>query len=176
MVGASSLAADVAPSYRISLVRAGEGPDTSWLAQVDDLPSASARAASPEEAVQRAWSAAEKSLGLADTARPSDGARAKRAAGHSGKILVRMPASLHDELAQAAAREGVSLNQLITGVLAGAVEWGADDERVRLRAESTEVGDSGRATRIVLVANLIVVLVAAIAAITLLVVAWQHGF
>ena len=34
-----------------------------------------------------------------------------------------MPATLHDELARAAESEGVSLNQLITGVLAGAVEW-----------------------------------------------------
>ena len=87
-----------------------------------------------------------------------------------------MPSSLHDELAQAAAREGVSLNQLITGVLAGAVEWGADDERVRLRTEPTAAADASRATRIVLIANLVVVLVAATAAITLLVVAWQDGF
>lgn len=175
MVGASSLAAEVAPSYRISLVRAGEGPDAAWLAEVDDLPSASARGASPEEAVQRAWSAAEKSLGLAGTG-SSEGTRAKRSAGHSGKILVRMPSSLHDELAQAAAREGVSLNQLITGVLAGAVEWGADDERMRLRTQPTEAADASRATRIVLIANLVVVLVAAAAAVTLLVVAWQDGF
>ena len=176
MVGASSLAADAAPSYRISLVRAGEGPDAAWFAEVDDLPSTSARGASPEEAVQRAWSAAEKSLGLADAAPSSEGTRAKPSAGHSGKILVRMPSSLHDELAQAAAREGVSLNQLITGVLAGAVEWGADDERVRLRTEPTAAADASRATRIVLIANLVVVLVAATAAITLLVAAWQDGF
>lgn len=175
MVGASSLAEDVTPSYRISLVRAGEGPDASWVAEVDDLPSASARGASPEEAVQRAWSAAEESLGLADAGK-SDGARSKRAPSHSGKILVRMPASLHDELARAAAREGVSLNQLITGVLAGAVEWGADEDRVRLSSQSTHAGHPGRVTRMALIANFVVVLIAAIAAIALLVVAWQGGW
>ena len=89
-----------------------------------------------------------------------------------------MPASLHDELARAAAREGVSLNQLITGVLAGAVEWGAgaDEEGVRLRGQSTHAGHPGRVTRIALIANFVVVLIAAIAAITLLVVAWQGGW
>ena len=174
-MGASSLAEDVAPSYRISLVRAGEGPDASWLAEVEDLPSASARGSSPEEAVQRAWSAAEKSLGLSSV-EDVDETQSKRAASRSGKILVRMPATLHDELARAAEREGVSLNQLITGVLAGAVEWGADDERVRLRGQSAQGEDAGRATRIVLVANFVVVLVAAIAAIALLLVAWQDGW
>jgi RNA polymerase sigma-B factor len=40
---------------------------------------------------------------------------------HSGRILVRMPRSLHAELAQAAEREGVSLNSLITTALSRAV-------------------------------------------------------
>ncbi len=176
MAGASSLAEDLTPSYRISLIRAGEGPDASWVAEVDDLPSASARGASPEEAVQRAWSAAEESLGLVDAGK-TDGAPSKRAPSHSGKILVRMPASLHDELARAAAREGVSLNQLITGVLAGAVEWGAaGEDGVRLSTQSTHAGHPGRVTRIALIANFVVVLIAAIAAIALLVVALYGGW
>lgn len=170
MVGASSAAENVAPSYRISLVRAGDGSDSPWLAEVDDLPGASARGASPEEAVQRAWSAAEKTLGLAGP-RAKDAGRSKQAAGHSGRILVRMPATLHDELAHAAEREGVSLNQLITGVLAGAVEWGGDAERIRLRDDAAQSGGTGRGTRIALVANFVVVLIAAIAAIALLVIA-----
>ena len=37
--------------------------------------------------------------------------------GHSGKILLSMPESLHHKLAAQAEREGVSLNQHIVGLL-----------------------------------------------------------
>jgi hypothetical protein len=87
-----------------------------------------------------------------------------------------MPATLHDELARAAESEGVSLNQLITGVLAGAVEWGTADERVKLRGQASGTGSVSRGARIALVANFAVVLIAAVAAITLLVIAWQQGW
>jgi hypothetical protein len=100
------------------------------------------------------------------------GAQSERTARHSGKLLVRMPATLHDELARAAESEGVSLNQFITGVLAGAVEWGSPDDRAQLRMVASSTG-SGRDLRVALVANFVVVVIAAIAAITLLVVAWQ---
>ena len=39
---------------------------------------------------------------------------------HSGRLLLRMPRALHGELAQAAEREGVSLNRLIVSRLSGA--------------------------------------------------------
>ena len=42
---------------------------------------------------------------------------------HSGRLLLRMPQSLHAELAEAAEREDVSLNQYITNALAAAVSW-----------------------------------------------------
>ena len=48
-------------------------------------------------------------------------------AGHSGRLLVRMPATLHAELAQVARREGVSLNALVIGALSGAVGWRSPD-------------------------------------------------
>src|SRR3954469_22520711 len=41
----------------------------------------------------------------------------------SGKLLVRMPRTLHADLARAADSEGVSLNQLIVGALTSAVAW-----------------------------------------------------
>ena len=40
-----------------------------------------------------------------------------------------MPAGLHEELAGAADRSGISLNQFITNVLAGAVGWGTTLKR-----------------------------------------------
>ena len=99
-----------------------------------------------------------------------DVSQAQIKAKHSGKLLVRMPATLHDELARAAEAEGVSLNQLITGVLAGAVGWRASD------TDASQGGRPARATRIALVANLAVLLVVAVAAIALLAVAWRDGW
>ena len=123
---------DSAP-HRISLIRTGNGSGASWLAEVEGLPGCSARAATPEEAVQRAWAAAES--------------------------------------------EGVSLNQLITGVLASAVEWRSAEGRPASRAAPADAGGlPARLTRAVLAANLVVVLVAAGIAIALLVAAWRSGF
>jgi antitoxin HicB len=41
---------------------------------------------------------------------------------YSGKFVVRLPRSLHRQLAETAEREGVSLNQLVNVALARAVE------------------------------------------------------
>jgi hypothetical protein len=51
---------------------------------------------------------------------PAAGAR-KREGGHSGRLLLRMPESLHAELAEASQREGMSLNGYITETLTNAV-------------------------------------------------------
>jgi predicted HicB family RNase H-like nuclease len=169
VVSVPSLAEDTAASYRISLIRSGEGPDVSWLAEVDGLPNCSRRGASPEEAVQRAWAAVAELPG--PTGEQTEEPKAKTVARHSGKLLVRMPATLHDELARAAEAEGVSLNQLITGALAGAVEWRSGDDRTRSAKQAEEQTLSGRLTRAALAANLTVVSVAAIVAIALLIVA-----
>ena len=104
---------------------------------------------------------------------------------HSGKLLVRMPATLHDELAHAAEREGVSLNQLITSALASAIGWRKGDLGLERRADAAVAGSDAadtategrwpqaRVTRMVLAANFALVLVAAFAAIVLLVMAWN---
>jgi hypothetical protein len=102
---------------------------------------------------------------------------------HSGRLLVRMPQSLHAELARVAEHEGVSLNTLITGALASSVGWregavdglsavdaGAEDDRPRASSQRP------RWTSIALAANLVVVVLAAIVAIVLLVVALGHGW
>jgi hypothetical protein len=41
----------------------------------------------------------------------------------SGRVLVRMPISLHEALSNIAQAEGVSMNQFICGVLAVAIDW-----------------------------------------------------
>jgi hypothetical protein len=47
--------------------------------------------------------------------------------GTTGRILLRLPKSLHAELVAAAAEEGVSLNQFAVAGLASAVHWRAPD-------------------------------------------------
>jgi hypothetical protein len=98
-----------------------------------------------------------------------------------------MPQSLHAELARAAEREEVSLNQFITNSLAAAVEWRRPNNEADEAAPATtpEQPDPPRAAelenapprwlRAALVTNVIVVGVAAIVAVILLVVAWQQG-
>jgi RNA polymerase sigma-B factor len=104
-----------------------------------------------------------------------EAAQERQPPSHSGRLLVRMPQSLHAELARTAEREGVSLNTLITGALASAVGWreGAVDGLADARDEQR---DRPRWTTIALAANLVVVVLAAVVAIVLLVIAAQHGW
>lgn len=101
---------------------------------------------------------------------------------HSGRLLLRMPQSLHAELARAAEREEVSLNQFITNSLAAAVEWRRPEEEPeplvaeQVPAAAEPASATPRWLRAALVTNVIVVAIAAIVAVVLLVVAWQQGF
>jgi hypothetical protein len=89
-------------------------------------------------------------------------AKASEANGtHSGRLLLRMPPSLHSELAQAAERHGVSLNAYITRILMGTIE---DDGPGR--------PSDNRLLRYAVIADLVLVAIAAIAAVALLLVAW----
>jgi hypothetical protein len=88
----------------------------------------------------------------------------------SGRLLLRMPRSLHGALAQVAERDGTSLNQLITGTLASAIGWTGEGAgggvTVEPRPESG--GGSSRTLTLVLIANAVAVGLAALAAIALL--------
>jgi hypothetical protein len=150
---------------RISLTRTGEGNQATWLAEVEEVPGCTGRGANPEEALRRAWAAAE-------------GSSSEPGPRHSGRLLVRMPATLHDELARAAASEGVSLNQFITGILSGAVAWRVGDALVRAGDSKLEVThrdrwSSGRLRSLLLAGNLFVLLVTSAVAVALLVMAWR---
>ena len=165
MAGAPSILIQPAPTHRISLVPVSDGAEDGWLAEVEGFPQLSARASSPEEAARRAWAAIEATL---EPPSPDAGDRSSRPTpSHSGKLLVRMPATLHDELARTAESEGVSLNQLITGVLASSVAW-----RSAARSHAEGGDRSLRLTRAVLAANFAVVLLAAVVAVALLLTAW----
>ena len=109
------------------------------------------------------------------TAAPSATEQSKRGKkpAPSGRLLLRMPAALHAELARTAEREGVSLNQFITRALAGRIGWGTDGDDEA--APSAEVPADGRARLIAvaLVVNAVVIGLAAVAAIGVLVLAWR---
>lgn len=83
----------------------------------------------------------------------------------SGRLLLRMPRTLHADLAQAAEREGTSLNQFITAALAAKLGSRPDEPR------SEPNQSQSRVIAAALVANAVVIGLAALAAIAVLVVA-----
>ena len=94
----------------------------------------------------------------------------------SGRLLLRMPAALHAELAQWAEREGVSLNQFITKALQSRIGWGTEGEDDATSASHGAPARADERTRLIaiaLVANAIVIGLAAAAAIGVLVLAWR---
>jgi hypothetical protein len=79
-----------------------------------------------------------------------------------------MPPDLHGELAQAAEREGTSLNGYITARLAESVGRPGSDGAT---ARTGSAVPSSTLTRL-LIANVVTVAVAAVAAVVILLVAW----
>jgi RNA polymerase sigma-B factor len=98
--------------------------------------------------------------------------RAARSGAHSGRLLLRMPESLHAELAKASQSEGVSLNAFITEVLASAIGWEGSGLRKRGNprppAEAAAAAPKRRLLPSLLVANLLVVGAVGIVALVLL--------
>ena len=84
----------------------------------------------------------------------------------SGRLLLRMPPDLHGELAQAAEREGSSLNSYIIARLSESLG------RATAAGASASGGLSSTTLRRLLIANVITVTVASIAAVVILLIAW----
>jgi antitoxin HicB len=150
--------------YRIAMTRDG-AEDEPWRAQVEELPGCQACGSTPAEAAERVPSAiAEWVAGALTEGREIPEPRSVRS--YSGKLLLRMPLTLHAELAQAAEREQVSLNAYINAQLASAIGW--------RRAPVPVPGDQspfgrGRPFAWALRINLFVVAFVAIVALVLLV-------
>jgi HicB family len=96
---------------------------------------------------------------------PGDAAREP---GHSGRLMLRIPPTLHAELARAAETERVSLNAYIIGVLAGTVAWRTPDG-------DDDAGQMPPWMRRTLLANLVVMAILAAVAVALVVVALLNG-
>ena len=132
--------------------RAATVPDRAPVAPVEPVEPVSENATEPE----------------VEAPAPSSKARS----GHSGRLMLRMPQSLHAELAKAAEHEDVSLNQFITNTLAASLSWHTTEE------EPTPEGDSGPSPRwlpAAILTNIVVVVIAGVIALVLLVVALQQG-
>jgi antitoxin HicB len=108
--------------YHITLVQDEEGDSGQWIAAAEELPDCASRGDTAEEAIaglkdaMAAWISAALKEGR-DIPEP----RSKSS--HSGRLLLRMPRTLHAALVAAAERENVSLNQFITDSLASVVGW-----------------------------------------------------
>ena len=93
-----------------------------------------------------------------------------------------MPKPLHEELARAAEKEQISLNRLVTDVLASAVEQrdlasanGSKSDRDPIDRSAGAKPASARTFRLALATNLVVVVLAGVIAVVLLVLALAHG-
>jgi antitoxin HicB len=176
--------------YHLAVVREGEEKDKPWTASVEELPGCTSRGKTADEAVSGvqeamlAWIRAALEEGR-DIPEP------RSTASHSGRLLLRMPRTLHGELTRAAERESVSLNQFINDTLASAVAWrarspstpggnstgpiqtpGAEGLTAEPSASRPARRDTSRLVMIALAANFVVVVAAGIVAIIVLVAAW----
>jgi RNA polymerase sigma-B factor len=144
------------------------GPSGRWVAQVEELPRCVAVGETPDEAIRRIQGAIREWLADAGDKGREVVPKRRAAPSHSGRLLIRMPPALHAELARAAERNEVSLNQFITTSLAAAVRSRADDKLSGTAAEGAAAQPAPARSR-ALVANL--VLLAVIAALALVLIA-----
>lgn len=91
----------------------------------------------------------------------------QRESTHSGRLLLRMPRALHAQLAAKADADGKSLNQYIVESLTQVLAGGTGSE-VAPRSAAPP-----RSLRLALVANALVVALAAVTCVALLVFGWR---
>lgn len=120
----------IAQPYRMEI---RGNPEEGYLATAPELPGCMTAGETPAEALELlhdamlAW--LESALAHGDHI-PLPGESSKGS--HSGRLLLRMPKTLHRDLAEGAVREGVSLNQYAVALLASALartgpRWHAED-------------------------------------------------
>jgi antitoxin HicB len=108
--------------YRITLTQDSDDEgNTGWVAEVEELPGCISQGETAEEAVVNVRDAMAGWISvMLEDGKPIP---EPRDPSYSGRVLLRMPLTLHAELARGAEREGVSLNTFMTNALAGAVSW-----------------------------------------------------
>jgi predicted RNase H-like HicB family nuclease len=182
--------------YPVTLFES-QGDGGPWVATVDALAGCTGRGDTPQAALEAVSDA--MSAWLEAAAREGrEAPEPKSLQSHSGRLLLRMPQTLHAELSRLAERENVSLNQFITDVLAGALGWRVparlgriatrpvqgDPAGINGAGEPDSLGEAGlrpaepqkRSARFLstaLVVNFVIVALAAIVAIVVLIAAWR---
>ena len=177
--------------YHLTVVRDSADKAKPWSASVEELTGCSSRGRTPEEALNAVRAAMTGWIELA-LEEGREIPEPKSPTSHSGRLLLRMPRTLHAELTRASDQEGVSLNQFITDVLAGAVVWrsrpassgqrsgstgpiqtpGAESLTAELNVAPSPRRDASRLVPLALAANFVVVGVAGIVAVVVLIAAW----
>jgi antitoxin HicB len=177
--------------YHLTIVRDDEEKGKPWTATVEELPGCASRGKTPDEALSGVPDAMARWISIA-LEEGREIPEPKPPTSYSGRLLLRMPRTLHATLTRVAEREGVSLNQFITDVLASAVSWpGATGAGARgptasgpiqtpgAESLTAEVGsappsrrDTSRLIAVALAANFVVVAVAGIVAVVVLLAAW----
>jgi antitoxin HicB len=179
--------------YHLMLVRDGEDKGRPWTASVEELPGCTSHGKTSDQALDGIEAAMAKWITVA-LEEGREIPEPKSATSHSGRLLLRMPRTLHADLTRASEREGVSLNQFITDVLAAAVEWRARAESAAgpgetptpLQAPGADslIADPSGARRgrtrrppslvtAALTANFVIVGIVGIVAIVVLIAAWR---
>ena len=108
--------------YRIQLARDAADDERPWRAVVEELPGCEVRGTTPPDAVSRVQAAMAEWVASAHAA-GRDVPQPRDARAYSGKLLLRMPKSLHAEVAHAAERDQVSINNYINSLLAAGAQW-----------------------------------------------------
>jgi antitoxin HicB len=178
--------------YHLTIVHDTEEKSRPWTASVEELPGCTTHGRTSDEVLASVRSAMMHWIEVA-LQEGREIPEPKSANSHSGRLLLRMPRTLHAELTRVAEREGVSLNQFITDALASAVAWrGGKDNRQGTESPSisqepgvdsltTDPLSSHRPRRnagnrslvtAVLAANFVIVAIAGIVAIVVLIAAW----
>ena len=109
--------------YTITMVYDTSGGPPAWVVGVEELQGCLSQGDTPDEAIAMIREAMEGWLEVSvaygdEIPLPKD-----HFPEHSGKFQVRLPVGLHGKLAAVAENENVSLNQLVTAILAEGVGW-----------------------------------------------------
>lgn len=94
-----------------------------WMAYVDELEGCMSDGSTPAEATDMIREAMEGWLEVAVAYGDDIPPPKEHFPEHSGKFQVRLPVGLHGRLAAVAGEQEVSLNQLVTAILAEGVGW-----------------------------------------------------
>ena len=127
--------------YQVAIEKWDDGLGPYYVARVIELPDLFMDGESPEEAlkelesIKREWITTNLELG-------NEMPEPLNTQNYSGKIVLRLPSSVHEDLAKIAQLEGVSLNQYMVSVLSKAA--GREEVLMKEKKVAYKAGKPGR--------------------------------